>query len=768
MGAHSEHVPGEKANGPAERRRRDEAGPSVEVGAGLAAPTGLAASDILSVQRAAGNVAATGLIQRQPETRRLAYEYMAPEPSNDETALEPLPLSDLIPLFVTTLRTFRVSTTRAVYGQSWLRSDRGTALLLGYIRARLAQNTDPASQEGQFVSIANDAQGHAGRRQRVIAMVHEAFQRAGAGLRGGVALVEESRGAGSAFADRGPGYGDTGIHSALDVTAREGTPVYTPADGEVLNVGRKRGYGNVVVVLHERPPGTSEAGTQRVVTTYCHLSAQLVRPGQRLSANQAVGLVGHSGRGEGGVNPHMADHVHFALLRVPPRMTPESIFGQLSTRFEQRWALNPALWLGQMGTQTSPGTSTRYQGREVQPEATGATAPQRSPVATAAPIGPTHPARSQGVQRQASAPPQPDNDPARLEESTSEELIRLYLMEEEQQTLFRANATYGRDWVRTERASAQIRDAIRQMIASEQEQSAMRDWYIGVVNVLGGPEERRQQLNALIRATFNAGDRLDQAALEGRPRDLTARGYFARLTEPPRRVNQQGRPKFQQNQASLVPMEGALVHPAVVGPLTGLLSGLRAEGARLNDASAMAARINNGYRAPNQQEGTRYLNAIRRTINRAVDVNGNPYHYPPFPAHLENTARSNLGFSGSPAHRAFRAAIAASPGWTAASASMLLRRTGAFKAPRGGSTHHSGVVVDINWPVRVDNATTNHGMNRDRNEAALRTVAGRWLHEHAPSLGFDSYDTAKEIWHMEWQDWQGTEADPDADAPADG
>ena len=42
-------------------------------------------------------------------------------------------------------------------------------------------------------------------------------------------------------------------------------------------------------------------------------------------------------------------------------------------------------------------------------------------------------------------------------------------------------------------------------------------------------------------------------------------------------------------------------------------------------------------------------------------------------------------------------------------------------------------------------------------------MAGRWLDEHAADYGFASYDTEKEIWHMEWLDWQGTDADPDAE-----
>jgi len=37
------------------------------------------------------------------------------------------------------------------------------------------------------------------------------------------------------------------------------------------------------------------------------------------------------------------------------------------------------------------------------------------------------------------------------------------------------------------------------------------------------------------------------------------------------------------------------------------------------------------------------------------------------------------------------------------------------------------------------------------NEAALRSACGMWLNKHSTLFNFDSYDTAKEIWHMEYR-----------------
>jgi hypothetical protein len=54
---------------------------------------------------------------------------------------------------------------------------------------------------------------------------------------------------------------------------------------------------------------------------------------------------------------------------------------------------------------------------------------------------------------------------------------------------------------------------------------------------------------------------------------------------------------------------------------------------------------------------------------------------------------------------------------------------------------------------------------RERNADALRAAAGVWLNANAPLYGFDSFNTASEIWHQEWRQWQGTDADPARQVP---
>ena len=72
--------------------------------------------------------------------------------------------------------------------------------------------------------------------------------------------------------------------------------------------GEQRGYGNTVIVEHAD-------GTR---TRYAHLSALLVKAGDRVDGGQPVGRAGHSGRATG-------THVHFEVMSADGRrLNPES------------------------------------------------------------------------------------------------------------------------------------------------------------------------------------------------------------------------------------------------------------------------------------------------------------------------------------------------------------------------------------------------------------------------------------------------------------
>lgn len=322
---------------------------------------------------AAGNSAVVSLIQREEQgSQYIPYSTEARElrsPSNDIASLSGVSLEELIPLYLAGFRLRRVSETGEVYSRDWVLGDLGTAVVVGHIRARLATKTDRPALQQWFTNLAITTPGATSRKERLVGLIEEAFVRADEGQQGAVALVESGR-QGRTMAPRGQGFGDR-IHAAMDVPAQRGTGAYSPLDGVVALSGRKRGYGNLVIVVHERPPETPEGGTGPIATTFCHLNELAVTTGEGVRANQSVGTVGNSGAGEGGVRPNMAPHLHFAVLRVPRGTDAGGISQQYNSRFEERHAINPALWLGQLGTGIQPGRAPRWpqgrRGRNVEP-----------------------------------------------------------------------------------------------------------------------------------------------------------------------------------------------------------------------------------------------------------------------------------------------------------------------------------------------------------------------------------------------------------------
>jgi murein DD-endopeptidase MepM/ murein hydrolase activator NlpD len=100
--------------------------------------------------------------------------------------------------------------------------------------------------------------------------------------------------------------GQRAFHDGMDIVASTGTPVRAPADGVVTSAGRRSGYGKAVDLSHGFGLGTR----------FGHLSAVLVRPGQRVRRGDTIGRVGSTGRSTG---PHLHYEVFKEGRHVNPR-----------------------------------------------------------------------------------------------------------------------------------------------------------------------------------------------------------------------------------------------------------------------------------------------------------------------------------------------------------------------------------------------------------------------------------------------------------------
>jgi murein DD-endopeptidase MepM/ murein hydrolase activator NlpD len=100
------------------------------------------------------------------------------------------------------------------------------------------------------------------------------------------------------------------FHHGLDLAAIRGTLVYPAAEGVVIEARYARGYGNTIVIMHNR----------KFKTRYAHLDKILVSVGEKVTLGKVIGKVGDTGlvRKKG----HDASHLHFEVYVFGKRLNP--------------------------------------------------------------------------------------------------------------------------------------------------------------------------------------------------------------------------------------------------------------------------------------------------------------------------------------------------------------------------------------------------------------------------------------------------------------
>ena len=242
------------------------------------------------------------------------------------------------------------------------------------------------------------------------------------------------------------------------------------------------------------------------------------------------------------------------------------------------------------------------------------------------------------------------------------------------------------------------------------------------------------------------------------------RTYYV-FPSPSPHTNYVNRPTTYAKESALSAYTGrgsngsARLLPEVHAPIHTLMTALLEYGDELGDNSIQSAVVQNGWREPDDpSQGVHYLENIRMVISNPQFGFSNLT----FPESLEEEAESKLGERGDAHWQAFVQHLSQAPGWDAATARSFLDTVAQFYVPRGGfNPHATGLVFDLNF------SNYHHVAKKDQkalaeaedpvdahpllNQAALRSAVGMWLNSYSMQFNFDSYNTGKEIWHMEWR-----------------
>ena len=107
-----------------------------------------------------------------------------------------------------------------------------------------------------------------------------------------------------------PIYKTRKLHTGMDFTAPQGTPIYATGDGKIAKVRRsRRGYGNHVIIDHGY-------GYQ---TLYAHMRKYIVYRGQKVKRGEIIGYVGSTGTS-------VAPHLHYEVMKNKRKINPVNYY----------------------------------------------------------------------------------------------------------------------------------------------------------------------------------------------------------------------------------------------------------------------------------------------------------------------------------------------------------------------------------------------------------------------------------------------------------
>jgi hypothetical protein len=240
--------------------------------------------------------------------------------------------------------------------------------------------------------------------------------------------------------------------------------------------------------------------------------------------------------------------------------------------------------------------------------------------------------------------------------------------------------------------------------------------------------------------------------------------YYVFFPTPPTHTNQKDRPPTYADPKLLTIYKGkgsngsAKLLPEVHNAANALMTAMIRYGEKINDWSMRSAVIQSGFRPDDESQGRNYLRIIKATIKAKPEIFGELE----FPSNLEQEAQSVLGRRGDPRRNALHQHVAAAPGWSSSLSAKLFSLVDSVYAPRGSNPHATGLVFDLDFQIFDGAHERNLGADTKWNAAALRSAAGMWLNKYSMQFGFDSYDTGKEIWHMEFRSPKDGPGSPDS------